>query len=50
MTIMVMMRKMILIKMILVVVMTVNWYQLFEIRGVCLIAKGDGGWVLGKER
>ena len=30
--------------------MTVNWYQLFEIKGVCLIAKGDGGWVLGKER
>ena len=33
MTIMVMMRKMTLIKMILVVVMTVNWYKLFEIRG-----------------
>ena len=31
-------------KMMLVQIMTVNWYQ-FEIKGVCTTARGDGAWV-----
>ena len=37
-TLKVMMRKMMMVE-----IMTVNWYQ-FEIRGVCTIARGDGAW------